>query len=150
MRLIKPMLDINPQTCAFVVNAIHQWRPPLSTPVRTGLGIRLLRLVPSRYLSVFWGERRLGIRLRRARGLNESGYFLPLPYIKETEIAVGKSNGLHRFVWEASGNNSRVACRSPKMSNFIVSFLCTRFPPRWFVTPAGISPRRRNPEEALK
>ena len=27
------------------------------------------RLVPSRYLSVFWGERRLEIRLRRARGL---------------------------------------------------------------------------------
>ena len=27
------------------------------------------RLVPSRYLSVFWDERRLGIRLRRARGL---------------------------------------------------------------------------------
>ena len=26
-------------------------------------------LVPSRYLSVFWGERRLGIRLRIARGL---------------------------------------------------------------------------------
>ena len=26
------------------------------------------RLVPSRYLSVFWDERRLGIRLRRARG----------------------------------------------------------------------------------
>ena len=30
---------------------------------------RRLRLVTSRYLSVFWGERRLGIRLRRARGL---------------------------------------------------------------------------------
>ena len=29
----------------------------------------LYRLVPSRYLSVFWGERRLGIRLRRTRGL---------------------------------------------------------------------------------
>ena len=28
-----------------------------------------LRLVPSRYLTVFWGERRLGIRLRRERGL---------------------------------------------------------------------------------
>ena len=28
-----------------------------------------LRLVPSRYLSVFWDERRLGIRFRRARGL---------------------------------------------------------------------------------
>ena len=28
-----------------------------------------LRLVPSRYLSVFWDERRLGIRLRRERGL---------------------------------------------------------------------------------
>ena len=27
------------------------------------------RLVPSRYLSVFWGERRLGIRLRRSWGL---------------------------------------------------------------------------------
>ena len=27
-----------------------------------------LRLVPSRYVSVFWGERRLGITLRRARG----------------------------------------------------------------------------------
>ena len=27
------------------------------------------RLVPSRYLSVFWGERRLGIRLRRVWGL---------------------------------------------------------------------------------
>ena len=27
------------------------------------------RLVPSRYLSLFWDERRLGIRLRRARGL---------------------------------------------------------------------------------
>ena len=27
------------------------------------------RLVPSRYLSVFWDERRLGIRLRRAQGL---------------------------------------------------------------------------------
>ena len=27
------------------------------------------RLVPSRYLSVFWDERRLGIRLRRARGV---------------------------------------------------------------------------------
>ena len=26
-------------------------------------------VVPSRYLSVFWDERRLGIRLRRARGL---------------------------------------------------------------------------------
>ena len=30
-----------------------------------------LRLVPSRYLSVFWDDRRLGIRLRRARGLME-------------------------------------------------------------------------------
>ena len=29
------------------------------------------RLVPSRYLSVLWGERRLGIRLTRARGLME-------------------------------------------------------------------------------
>ena len=28
-----------------------------------------IRLVPSRYLSVFWDERRLRIRLRRARGL---------------------------------------------------------------------------------
>ena len=28
-----------------------------------------VRLAPSRYLSVFLGERRLGIRLRRARGL---------------------------------------------------------------------------------
>ena len=28
-----------------------------------------LRLVPSRYLSVFWDERRLGIRLRCAQGL---------------------------------------------------------------------------------
>ena len=28
--------------------------------------ILLARLVPSRYLSIFWGERRLGIRLRRA------------------------------------------------------------------------------------
>ena len=28
-----------------------------------------LRLVPSRYLSVFWDERRLAIRLRRVRGL---------------------------------------------------------------------------------
>ena len=28
-----------------------------------------IRLVPSRYLSVFWAERRLRIRLRRARGL---------------------------------------------------------------------------------
>ena len=27
------------------------------------------RLIPSRYLSVFWDERRLGIRLRCARGL---------------------------------------------------------------------------------
>ena len=27
------------------------------------------RLVPSRHLRVFWGERRLGIRLRSARGL---------------------------------------------------------------------------------
>ena len=27
------------------------------------------RFVPSRYLSVFWGERRLGIRLRRAHDL---------------------------------------------------------------------------------
>ena len=31
--------------------------------------LAVVRLVPSRYLSVFWGERRLGIRLRRARGL---------------------------------------------------------------------------------
>ena len=30
---------------------------------------RLCRLVPSRYLIVFWDERRLEIRLRRARGL---------------------------------------------------------------------------------
>ena len=29
------------------------------------------RFVPSRYLSVFWGERRLGIRLRRAQDLME-------------------------------------------------------------------------------
>ena len=29
----------------------------------------LYRLVPSRYLIVFWDERRLGIRLRRARGV---------------------------------------------------------------------------------
>ena len=29
------------------------------------------RLVPSRYLSVFWDERRLGIRLRRARGVHK-------------------------------------------------------------------------------
>ena len=28
-----------------------------------------IRLVPSHYLSVFWDERRLRIRLRRARGL---------------------------------------------------------------------------------
>ena len=32
------------------------------------------RLVPSRYLSVFWDERRLGIRLRRARGLMVINY----------------------------------------------------------------------------
>ena len=31
--------------------------------------LAVVRLVPSRYLSVFWGERRVGIRLRRARGL---------------------------------------------------------------------------------
>ena len=31
--------------------------------------LAVVRLVPSRYLSVFWGERRLGMRLRRARGL---------------------------------------------------------------------------------
>ena len=28
-----------------------------------------VRLVPSRYLSVFWGERKLEIKLRRVRGL---------------------------------------------------------------------------------
>ena len=31
--------------------------------------LAVVRLLPSRYLSVFWGERRLGMRLRRARGL---------------------------------------------------------------------------------
>ena len=30
----------------------------------------------------------------------------------ETEIAVGKSNDLHRFVWEASKYNTVVAGRS--------------------------------------
>ena len=43
------------------------------------------RLVPSRYLSVFWDERRLGIRFRRARGVTgrEEGkiaiFLLPFP-----------------------------------------------------------------------
>ena len=45
------------------------------------------RLVPSRYLSVFWDERRLGIRLRHAQGLmrREEGkiatlfFLLPFP-----------------------------------------------------------------------
>ena len=39
------------------------------------------RLVPSRYLSVFCGERRLGIRLRRAQSLmgREECYFPFLP-----------------------------------------------------------------------
>ena len=34
------------------------------------------------------------------------------PYMDETEIAVGKSNDLHRFVWEASKYNTFVAGRS--------------------------------------
>ena len=39
------------------------------------------RIVPSRYLSVFCGERRLGIRLRRAQSLmgREKCYFSFLP-----------------------------------------------------------------------
>ena len=39
-----------------------------------------LRLVPSRYLSVFWDDRRLRIRLKRARGLmgREEGKILLL------------------------------------------------------------------------
>ena len=44
------------------------------------------------------------------------------PYMDETEIAGGKSNDSHRFVWEASKNNTSVAGRSPAMSNFIVLF----------------------------
>ena len=44
----------------------HNRNDFLSTPQ----GIRdLRRLVPSRHLSVFWGERRLGIRLIRARAI---------------------------------------------------------------------------------
>lgn len=34
------------------------------------------------------------------------------PYMDETEIAVGKSNDSHRFVWEASKNNTFVTGRS--------------------------------------
>ena len=40
------------------------------------------RLVPSCYFSIFWGERRLGIRLRRVRGLMGR---------EEGKIAVGES-----------------------------------------------------------
>ena len=36
----------------------------------------LCRLVPRRYLSVFWDERRLGIRLRRARGLMDPAHLV--------------------------------------------------------------------------
>ena len=42
--------------------------PPTFKPVNKLIWCKT-RLVPSRYLSVFWGERRLGIRLRCARGL---------------------------------------------------------------------------------
>ena len=44
------------------------------------------------------------------------------PYIDETEIAVGNSSDWHRFVWEASKNNTFVADCSATMSKFIVLF----------------------------
>ena len=60
------------------------------------------RLVPSRYLSVFWDERRLGIRLRRARGVmgREEGkaiFLLPFP------------SWIHEgYSWEQAGFKFRV------------------------------------------
>ena len=53
--------------------------PPTFKPVNNLIWCKT-RLVPSRYLSVFWGKRRLGIRLRCARGLmgRDEGKCLPM------------------------------------------------------------------------
>ena len=44
------------------------------------------RLVPSRYLRVFWGERRSGIKLKRAgshgKGRRKDSYFSSSPFFK--------------------------------------------------------------------
>ena len=79
-------------------------------------------------------------------------------YMGKPEIQVGKLNGSHHFIWEASENMGCdlrhrnainlffypfqsvqliwiyfVVGHSPTTSNLIDLFFCTRFPPRWFV-----------------
>ena len=51
------------------------------------------RLVPSRYLIVFWDERRLGIRLRRARGV------IPKKQLNSDWVRVCSYTSLNQF-WE--------------------------------------------------
>ena len=63
-----------------------------------------LRVVPSRYLSIFWDERRLGIRLRRAGGLmgreEEKILFLTVTFSICSEIlnAISERKHCNRFV----------------------------------------------------
>ena len=90
--------------------------------------------------------------------MKNQGYSVLTIYTGKPEIQVGKSNGPHHFIWEASENMGCdlrrsdainlffypfqsvqliwiyfVVGHSPTTSNLIDLFFCTRFPPRWFV-----------------
>ena len=68
------------------------------------------RLVPSRYLIVFWDERRLGIRLRRARGVmgREEGKIATGRF--RSNMAAREESSLSRDVNNAL-NEEKLACQ---------------------------------------